>query len=52
MREQLTKTIIGRSAYKPDDQEDTDSFLRNHSLSRFTQEEIDTLKWAISAKEM
>lgn len=37
---------MNHSASKPDEQEENDSFLENLSLSRFTQEAIDTLKWA------
>lgn len=37
---------MNHSASKPDEQEETDSFLENHRLSRFTQEAVDTLKWA------
>lgn len=37
---------MNHSASKPDEQEKTDSFFENHRLSRFTQEAIDTLKWA------
>lgn len=38
---------MNHSASKPDDQEEACHFhsLKNLSLSRFTQEEIDILKW-------